>query len=303
MQLSGIFPGLKITGVKRDIALLEKTPLTTDPLFVFDISLKQNLAPLQKRLLQGNAKVTWFDHHEGQDLCSHANLEKHISDARDTCTALQVNAFCKQAFSLWAAAAAFGDNLSTVAEAMSSAQGLDEKEIQALKRMGKLMNYNAYGESLEDLCIKPSDLAEQLAGYTSPWDFIQHNASLLAIEQQMLADQKKCAAAKPVFSSAQAIAYVFPNTAWARRYAPTFANEQVEKFPTMAQAMLMENSSGDYVVSIRSPKQGKSASAADLASQFRSGGGRALAAGINKLPHSESDFFLKNFQEYYGGFP
>ena len=55
--------GNRITGVKRDIELLDRIkPNSDDEVIVMDISLARNHSMAQ-RLAQDGVKITWFDHH------------------------------------------------------------------------------------------------------------------------------------------------------------------------------------------------------------------------------------------------
>lgn len=67
-----------ITGVKRDIKLLDKvTAYDTDKVTVFDISMEKNNDSLQ-RLLSNGASVFYVDHHMPGEIPSHPNLKTII---------------------------------------------------------------------------------------------------------------------------------------------------------------------------------------------------------------------------------
>ena len=63
-----------VTGVKRDIALLEKiNPKNGDQLTVLDISMRNNAKGLDQALNKG-ADVFYVDHHNPGDIPKHENL-------------------------------------------------------------------------------------------------------------------------------------------------------------------------------------------------------------------------------------
>ncbi|NWG87563.1 MAG: acetyltransferase, partial [Hydrogenophilaceae bacterium] len=64
--------------------------------------------------------------------------------------------------------------------------------------------------------------------------------------------------------------------------------------PERAHALISRASQGHYVVSVRSPQTTRQGADA-LCRQFESGGGRAGAAGINRLPEAELERFLQAF--------
>src|SRR5689334_3108358 len=75
-----------VTGVKRDIRLLERVEAREgDALTVLDVSMKTNAAGLARALEHG-ARVRWFDHHACGEIPRHAALEAHIDTAPDVCT-------------------------------------------------------------------------------------------------------------------------------------------------------------------------------------------------------------------------
>ena len=64
----------RVTGPKRDIALLERVNAKAgDSVTVLDISMAQNYAALQ-RLLAVGANVAYFDHHHAGDVPAHPDL-------------------------------------------------------------------------------------------------------------------------------------------------------------------------------------------------------------------------------------
>jgi hypothetical protein len=61
-------PATLVTGLKRDIALLERVPANAgDEVNVFDLSMQRNRGALM-RLLDAGVRVRYFDHHAVRDI-------------------------------------------------------------------------------------------------------------------------------------------------------------------------------------------------------------------------------------------
>ena len=165
-------PAELVTGVKRDIALLERVDAQRgDELTVLDISLKVNAAAL-KRALDSGARVRYFDHHAHGDIPQHPALEAHLDTAPETCTSLIVDRHLAGRHRMWAVVAAFGDNLVDSAVRAAQPLGLDHTELARLHELGECLNYNAYGDSVDDLHYHPADLYRTIARYVDPRHFI-----------------------------------------------------------------------------------------------------------------------------------
>ena len=75
-----------ITGVKRDISLLDRVDAVSESrVTVLDISLDKNHDHL-KRLLDTGSDVLYIDHHFASDIPKTPNLEAIINCAPDVCT-------------------------------------------------------------------------------------------------------------------------------------------------------------------------------------------------------------------------
>src|SRR5690606_31030593 len=80
-----------VTGVKRDVALVERIEARAgDVLTVLDISMRSNAAALARALERG-ARVRYFDHHDPGTIPDHPALEAHIDTSSDVCTSLIVD--------------------------------------------------------------------------------------------------------------------------------------------------------------------------------------------------------------------
>ena len=162
----------RITGVKRDIKLLERVDAAAgDEITVLDISMKSNASALAKLLARG-VKCQYFDHHAAGTIPQHAGLVAHIDTASDMCTSLIVDRYLSGRQRLWAVVAAFGDNLVSAAIRAAQPLNLDHTELARLHELGDCLNYNAYGESVDDLHYPPADLYEVISPYRDPRDFM-----------------------------------------------------------------------------------------------------------------------------------
>ncbi len=107
-------------------------------------------------------------------------------------------------------------------------------------------------------------------------------------------DLHRALASRPARSSPTADAFVLPDAPWSRRVSGTFANRLSLSDPQRAHAVLTPAARGGYSVSVRSPR-GNGLSAVDFCRRFATGGGRALAAGIDRLDPDRLDSFLDEF--------
>ena len=293
LRLAGFAPDHVVTGVKRDIALLERVRAAAgDRVHVADISLDSNRAALM-RLLDAGAHIAWHDHHYAGEIPAHPQLAAHIDTSAHTCSSLIVDALLQGRYRAWAVAAAYGDNLHAAAGAAGQAAGFSESDLALLREFGELINYNAYGECEEDLHCAPAALFARIAPYADP-------RQLLAAEPDLLAGLRDCFASD--MTRARAIApmplcedlrgaacFLLPDAPWARRVNGVFANELAREHPERAHAVLVEgrrDGECGYAVSVRAPTA-RPAHADTVCRQFATGGGRSRAAGINWLPHAD----------------
>jgi len=80
----------------------------------------------------------------------------------------------------------------------------------------------------------------------------------------------------------------------------TFANRLSLSDPQRAHAVLTPSAGGAYSVSVRAPRD-TGLSAVDFCRRFATGGGRALAAGIDRLEAERLDGFLDEFGSAWPG--
>lgn len=293
LYLHGLRPSLRITGMKRDIKLMQRLPVSfAGDVYAIDISLKSNAEAALAYLQRPGGKLTWFDHHESGDLSATNRFEAHrfethIHESRGQCTGLIVNGYLGHRFDLWAAAAAFGDNVTASADAVLSRHSLSPGDREDLARLGEWLNYNAYGE-IQDALYAPSWLAETMQAFTDPLAFFRESGLFAALGEQLRDDEAKAQALKPWREVQGAKVYRVPDAAWARRLGATLVNRWVRENPESGFAIFQQRSEGGYLVSLRSPQQGPRMQwdAARFAADFPTGGGRVQAAGINALPEN-----------------
>lgn len=300
LRLAHPIEAVLVTGVKRDVALLQRVPCRDDvDVVVLDVSLDTNVAALRS-IIDAGGHVTYFDHHAAEQAFAHPRLQLMWDDAPDVCTSVLVDRHLRGQFREWAVTAAFGDNLPAVGRALASGIGLGESSVRALDELGQMLNYNAYGESVDDLHIAPCALYQALHQFVDPFEFIDAAPEYRILSAGYMDDTARMENLKPTWQSAIGAVYMLPAAPWARRISGIFANRLVSPSDTRSYAVLTETTNGSYVVSIRSGQPARY-SANGLCAQFPTGGGRKAAAGINNLPVSELDKFMKAFSEYFSG--
>jgi hypothetical protein len=290
-----------VTGVKRDIELLRQVPDGAAGIVVLDISLDSNAGEL-RRLLDSGATVDYFDHHSADCAAGgafdHPRLRLHCDVAPDVCTSILVDRHLGGRHRPWAVAAAFGDNLEQPARQLAASLGLADDAVAALAQLGQVINYNAYGECVEDLHIAPAALYRALGGYGHPLDFIAASDAYRLLSDGYREDCARLQHLQPYWDAPGRAVYLLPAAPWARRISGVLANRLAAQHSGASFAVLNERGDGSYLVSVRSGSPA-ALSACGLCRQFDSGGGRMAAAGINRLPASELGRFLDCFRHYF----
>jgi len=289
-----------VTGVKRDIELLEKVNAAAgDRITVLDISMDKNKAALERALSAG-ASVLYVDHHKPGEIPGHPALTAIINEAPDVCTAALVNGHLKGAHLDWAVTGAFGDNLKDTARALARDLDISGEDLASLEELGTYINYNGYGPAIEDLHYDPRELYLNLYAAANPLDFVHHSADFRKLRDGYREDMAAADALEPIHADPATAVFILPDAAWARRVSGVYSNDLATGNPDRAHAVLTVKDNGNYLVSVRAPMSNKQG-AADLCMQFPTGGGRAGAAGINDLPAASLDDFVAAFQSAYGG--
>lgn len=287
-----------VTGPKRDIGLLRRVRAGAgDRVTVLDIALSKNREALD-RLLAAGAQVRYFDHHQPGDIPAHPNFEAHIDTDAKVCTSLLVNAYLRGRHLPWAVTAAFGDNLADSARAAAAPLRYSDDQLAQLQSLGVCLNYNGYGETLDDLFFDPAALYRQLRPYTDPFAFIAESPAYATLKAGYAEDMARALAVAAAETREAGRIFMLPAEKWARRISGVYGNQLAVEAPAQAHAVLTAKPGGGYVVSVRAPLAARSG-ADELCSQFETGGGRKGAAGINHLPESGLGRFIARFFDVY----
>jgi hypothetical protein len=288
-----------VTGVKRDIALLERVEACADDeCTALDISLDVNRKGLSAVLAAG-ARVRYFDHHFAGEMPPSERFEAHIDPDPKVCTSIIVDRYLGGRFRPWAAVGAFGDSLVDEGRAVAAAAGLSSDDTRQLQEMGLAINYNAYGETLADLHVPPAELAQEMLPFASPLDFVKASTTYRRLADGFTEDMERARRLEPLREVRGAILFVLPDAAWARRASGTLANDLAKAHKGSAVAIVSPKKEGGYLVSIRVPSESR-VSAEEFCRRFPTGGGRKTAAGINHLPSTELDGFARQFENQFG---
>lgn len=287
-----------ITGVKRDIGLLERVVASTgDACTVLDVSLDVNRAALD-RLLAAGVFIRYFDHHFAGDIPAHPGLEAHIDLSPTVCTSLLVDRHLDGRFRAWAIVGAFGDSLTAEARALCEAAGISADAAIRLQELGVAINYNAYGEAIADLHVPPVELAEEMLRYPDPLVFADESQTFRRLAAGFLDDMEQAKRLSPARKAPGAVVIVLPDAAWARRVSGTLANDAAKAHDGSAIAIVSPKTEGGYLVSVRVPRD-SAISAEAFCRRFPTGGGRRTAAGINHLPGEALDSFAAAFEHEF----
>lgn len=298
LRLAEPFDSTLVTGVKRDIELLKNVEASAgDHVTVLDISLDKNLEPLRS-LLNLGATITYIDHHFPGHVPSHPALKTYIDRSPGTCTSSLVNDMLQGRFQIWAVVAAFGDNMGQSAMGLASPLRLAGDQLSVLRELGEYLNYNAYGDNVDDLLFHPADLYRRLHRYSDPFDFIETEVVFEILKNAFQADMSMARGLPPTYSYPGGSVYILPDQSWSRRVSGTFGNYLTRVEPSLAHAVLIRNRGGGYVASVRAPRA-RPIGADELCRLFETGGGRKSAAGINSLPENDLPHFLVSFRDAF----
>jgi hypothetical protein len=287
-----------ITGVKRDVALLERLgEVEGSRITVLDISLDRNRAALM-RLLDRNNRIFYVDHHYSGEIPVQDNLECRIDPSPLVCTSLIIDQILVGRHRPWAIVGAFGDNLDDVATGLAGSLDWSTADIARLQEIGRLLNYNGYGMVEADLLIHPAELYREVSCFADPRAFAGESALIVRLRDGYAADMEQARALTPYQTSASARVFLLPDAPWARRVVGVFANRLAREEPDMAHATLIPRGDNSLLISVRAPLANRQG-ADTLCRRFVTGGGRASAAGINALPMAQLDAFLNAFADHF----
>lgn len=288
----------RITGVKRDTQLFKhiaNEAASGDRITALDIGMARNTAGLNT-VLDVGANVFFCDHHATGDIPSHDGLTVVTDASPETCTAYLVDQYLDGAKSAWAVCGAYGDNFQGLAARIAT----DRKvtlPLSQLRELGELINYNAYGLTVEDLHFHPDDLYARLAAYPNPMAFIEDAPDALeTLRHGFSSDWQIAESAREIHISNAGQILSLPASAAANRISGLFANALVDEEPDKAFAILthLGPESGGYRVSVRAPMSRKTRGADVFAHDF-GGGGRTEASGIDLLTDADMNRFVDAF--------
>lgn len=285
-----------VTGPKRRISLLEGLEARAgDEVTVLDVSFDVNRAGVE-RLLAAGVAVRYFDHHYAGRLPVHRRLDAHIDPAPVVCTSVLVDRFLGGRQRPWAIVGAFGDNLDETAAQLAA--GMPQEATRELRELGRVLNYNAYGESEADLHFAPAELHRRLARHADPLAFVRGDPAFAHLRAGYDEDMARASALVPHLRAPHAAVYVLPDAPWARRVSGVLAGRLARSAPARAHAVVSRLASGDWQVSVRSPLE-RPYGAATLCRRYDGGGGREAAAGINRLAADALDAFADDFLQFF----
>ena len=256
--------GHRVTGVKRDIELLERVnPNPDDEIIVMDISLARNHARAVELSTQG-FDITWFDHHLAGEPID--GITTNIDTSANVCTAVIVEKFLGLE-SDWAQVALHGDGLSV------------HSSKPEFKELGELLNYNGYGADLSDLHFHPDELLLLCLQAKTPQNFMDTQA-FMTLKNGFESDLSNAINIEPRIGY-----YLLPNESWARRVVGVMAHR------------INESGDGPHVIAIDKGETLQvsirgSEGIGELCKMF-GGGGRATAGGIDALPKNEITALMK----------
>ena len=289
-----------VTGAKRAIALLKNVEARAgDSVTVLDVCVDENRSALLS-LLDAGVRVDYVDHHASQALPDHPLLHATINTDPAVCTAVLVDQQLGGRYRRWAIVAAYGDNLPNTARQLARSLRLPTLERHALRQLGKLLNYNAYGDSVDELIIHPAELYRRLHRHLDPLSFISDEPVLKTLAATLESDLRQALFISPERVSPCGSMTYLPDAAWSRRVSGTLANHLARDEPSIAHAVLLPTSDKAWRVSVRAPMQ-TPYGADQLCRRFPSGGGRPAAAGIDALPATERSIFIEAFRQVFAG--
>ena len=288
-----------VTGTKRDNALLGRVPaIGGDEVTVLDLAMPGNRDALVA-LLERGVRVRYVDHHEPGELPRHALLDALIDTDPEVCTSVLIDRTLQGAQRPWAVVGAFGDNLAGTAHRLADTIGIDTARRRRWQALGECLNYNAYGLHEDDLVYRPAQLYRALSSYPDPEGFIASEPHFAELSKARASDLEQAVALPPAMRGPGADLYLLPQARWARRVFGSFANHLANLEPRRAHAVLVPRDGDQYLLSLRVP--GDSPITAHSVCAAFGGGGRARAAGIDRLAQAQLPAFSEALSKAFAG--
>ena len=157
----------------------------------------------------------------------------------------------------WAVTAAFGDNLADAARQAAVPLNLSAEQMAQLQSLGECLNYNGYGETLDDLFFDPAELYRQLRPFADPFAFIAESSAYPTLKAGYQEDMARAVAVSATEDARRGRIFMLPAEKWARRISGVFGNQLAVESPAQAHAVLTAKPDGGYLVSVRAPLAAK----------------------------------------------
>jgi len=204
-----------------------------------DIGMARNAVALDSALNNG-AQVFFCDHHATGEIPKNDNLTVLMDASAETCTAYLIDQYLGGANPAWAVCGAYGDNFQALAGKIAA-----EREVRLplgrLRELGELVNYNAYGLTIDDLHYHPSDLYDHLSAYPDPMAFIEDAPEALdKLRQGHRSDWDIAERAREIHISNAGQILSLPASPASNRISGLFANALVDEEPDKAFAALLK---------------------------------------------------------------
>ena len=103
-------------------------------------------------------------------------------------------------FCIWAVVAAFGDNSPDCAARLAASLNLSSSDLDKLAELGSCLNYNAYGDTVDDLFFHPAELYRCLHAYPDPFDFMQTETIFPVLKRGYVADMAMARTVQPAWT-------------------------------------------------------------------------------------------------------
>ena len=286
-----------LTGTKRQRNLLKNISPSQANLRILDLCLDDNYLKI-KEFLSLSSNVFFVDHHKAKNQVKAKNFISHIDISSQTCTALIINKMLKNKYLTWAIAAAFGDNITKTAAQLAKVLDLNQKQIDFLKTLGTIINYNSYGIDKSDLHFYPENLYKKLLEYKDPFELLkQKNSIYFELLELYNLDKKALNSVKPHTKNEILNTFILEKSAKSNRISGIFSNLISNQEPKKANLIITFNKDDSYRVSIRAPKDYQLG--ADLIAKEFKGGGRNAAAGIDFLDKNQLAELIKFSTDFY----
>jgi hypothetical protein len=300
LRLADPIDSILVTGLKHDVALLERVPARQgDVVTVLDLSLDRNRAGLEALLARG-VHVRYFDHHYAGDIPASDDLEPIIDTQGGWCTSALVDRHIGGRFRAWAVVGAFGDQLDALAARLAQSLALDAAALEALRGLGRTLNYNAYGVSDADVALPPRAAYRLVHAHADPFELIAREPIIAGLARQRRMDLENAFAVPALRRRPGCDVYLLPDAPWSRRVSGELANRLILAEPHRAHLVVTPLGAGEYGASVRSPR-GRAPAAVDFCRGFPTGGGRGEAAGIERVGRGNLQGFLDAFERAWSG--